>query len=165
MSRYMKAALPEDATWEQVRAMLIAGTFSFDMTLNVTPASESSAGWDVLGTMLNKANTVSDETAESLGFDIATEDPTIDDALYRVHALAAAADGGMTNLDDIEIECNTVAGSGWVDYTFKKPFTDTPCVFAWNGTTIVAVTNVTALTMRVSAPAKFIAIYDGGLEE
>lgn len=164
-SRYMKAALPAGTTWEQALTMLIAGTFPFDMSLNVAPASDSSAGWDVLGTMLNKANTVSDETAESMGFDITTENPTINDAFYRVLALASSANGGMSNLDDIEIECNSVEGSGWVDYTFKRPFTDIPCVLAWSGTTLVSVANITALTMQVMAPAKFIAIYDGGLEE
>ena len=155
-SRYMKAALPAGTTWEQALAMLIAGTFPFDMSLNTAPASESTAGWDVQGTMLTKANTVSDETAESMGFDTSEEDPTINDAFYRIFALASSANGGMSNLDDIEIECNEVDGSGWVDY---------PHVLAWNGTTLVATTNVTALTMQITAPAKFIAIYDGGLEE
>ena len=164
-SRYMKAALPAGTTWEQALAMLIAGTFPFDMSLNTAPASESTAGWDVQGTMLTKANTISDETAESMGFDTAEEDPTINDALYRVLALASSANRGMSNLDDIEIECNEVDGSGWVDYTFKKPFTDVPHVLAWTGTTLVETTNVTALTMQINAPAKFIAIYDGGLEE
>lgn len=75
-SRFMKSSIPADATWEQFRDMLRAGTFPFDFN------GTNPAGVREQGTALSKNNLLSDETAEMLGFQL-DEDPTVNDAFRR----------------------------------------------------------------------------------
>lgn len=60
-SRNLKSAVPAGTTWEQALAMLRNGTFPIDIgKINETGCAQ-------LGTALNKANLLSDETAAALG--------------------------------------------------------------------------------------------------
>lgn len=57
-SRWLKSSIGNTTTWQQFLSSLIAGTLPIDLNgINET-------GWDQLGTALNKANLLSDETAE-----------------------------------------------------------------------------------------------------
>lgn len=153
-SRFLRSAITATTTWEQARDLLINGQFPIDMLgLNM-------AGVRLLGTAQSKKNLLADDTSIALGF-ISTEDPTVNDALYRLCSLIAAK-SSSTNLDDVEIEAGVVEANGWVDYAFKKGFTDTPIVFALNANGVAETANVTGLSMQINGPAKFIAIYDGG---
>lgn len=159
-SRYMKAAIDSSLSWEAFRAMLIAGTLPFDMSLNMSTGSD--AGWDEQGTLLSKGNMLAEDAAEATGFNDTADNPTVSMAIYRLAALIASANN-LLSLDNIEIEASSVSGSGWVDYMFVKAFSGVPLVLAWNSTSLVEVTNITDTTMQLVAPANFIAIYDGGV--
>ena len=73
-SRYLKSIsnfLQQYPTYQDFVAALVAGTLPIDLNgINET-------GWDQLGTALNKANLLSDETAEALGL---TSEAVPDDA-------------------------------------------------------------------------------------
>lgn len=60
---------------------LKAGNVYVDVTPNNSTGSD--AGVSEVGTALNKANLLTDTTAEGFGFD-ATDDPTINDVLERI---------------------------------------------------------------------------------
>lgn len=75
-SRYLKSSIPANTTWEQFLNMLRNGTFAFDFN-GINPAGVAEQG-----TALNKANLLSDETAEMLGFK-PDDDPTVNDAFQR----------------------------------------------------------------------------------
>lgn len=81
-SRYLKSAISPDASWEEAREQLIAGTFLVDFN-GINPA-----GWERLGTPNDKAHMLTDETAEYLGLDPA-DNPTVDDA-FRTSVRAQA---------------------------------------------------------------------------
>lgn len=75
-SRFLKSSIAETTTLQQLISMLRSGTFPVDFN------GINSAGWDVVGTALNKANLLTDETAEALN--MTDEDPTLDDALFKL---------------------------------------------------------------------------------
>lgn len=80
-SRYLKSIsnfLTQYPTYQDFVAALVAGTLPIDLNgINET-------GWDQLGTALNKANLLSDETATALGLP-STAVP--DDALRKLYIL------------------------------------------------------------------------------
>lgn len=77
-SRYLKSIsnfLTQYPTYQDFVAALVAGTLPIDLNgINET-------GWDQLGTALNKANLLSDETAEALGL---TSEAVPDDAFASI---------------------------------------------------------------------------------
>lgn len=60
-SRFLKSAITEATTWEQFKAMLIAGTLPIDLN------GINAVGWQQLATALCKATLFSDSTAALLG--------------------------------------------------------------------------------------------------
>ena len=60
-SRFLKSAIPEGTTWAEALAMLRAGTFPMDLN------GINSAGFQQVGTPLNKANLLKDVNALTLG--------------------------------------------------------------------------------------------------
>lgn len=74
-SRYMKAALPADCTWEEALDMLRTGDFPFDLN-GIGP------GVQQVGTPLNKANLLTDATAALLA--LAQSDPNVNNALNKI---------------------------------------------------------------------------------
>lgn len=77
-SRYLKSNLLEGTSWDAALALLRAGTFPIDLN-GVNPD-----GYTQLGTALNKANLLTDETASAL--DLTGDDPTVNDALAAIAA-------------------------------------------------------------------------------
>lgn len=75
-SRYLKSAIPENITHAQLVQMLRNGTFPIDLN------GINEAGIEQLGTPLNTATLLSDETAEEIG--IEKDNPTVDDALGKL---------------------------------------------------------------------------------
>ena len=79
-SRYLKSIsnfLQQYPTYQDFVAALVAGTLPIDLNgINET-------GWDQLGTALNKANLLSDETAAALGLE---SDAVPDDALNAIQS-------------------------------------------------------------------------------
>lgn len=75
-SRYLKSAIGAAATWEEVRAMLIAGTFPIDFN------GINEAGFAQVGDALNKSNLLKDRTEVALFGSAA--DRTVDDAFYGI---------------------------------------------------------------------------------
>lgn len=74
-SRYLKSSLEGIDSWEDFKAALLAGTLPIDLN------GINEAGWDQLGTALNKGNLLSDETCAKLGL-LNTAVP--DDAFSKV---------------------------------------------------------------------------------
>lgn len=72
-SRYMKADMSAINSFDDLKAALAAGTFTFDLN------GINSAGWDVLGTPLSKATLLTDETASDCG--LSGNDATVNNAL------------------------------------------------------------------------------------
>lgn len=69
-SRYLKTSLPDGTTWQEALAMLRNGTFPIDLN------GINAEGVTQIGTPLNKANLLSDESAALFGLD---SDAVIDD--------------------------------------------------------------------------------------
>ena len=89
-------------TYESMVAALVAGTLPVDF------AGVNSAGCAQIGTSLNKANLLTDATAQALG--LVSQDPTINEALA---ALSGKADPALLFVN------KTVATTAWassVDY-------------------------------------------------
>lgn len=86
-SRWMKSAIPEDITHEELVALLRAGTFPFDLN------GINEAGWRQLGQALNKASLLKDATAELYGL---TSEAVPDDVLVIIKQLT---DGLRTDVD------------------------------------------------------------------
>lgn len=81
-SRFLKSAVPAGTSWADALAMLQAGTFPIDLN------GINNAGFQQVGTPLNKANLLKDATAAQIGL----PPSTTPDGMFR--ALAALA--GMT---------------------------------------------------------------------
>lgn len=77
-SRFLKSAIPDGTTWAEALAMLRAGTFPMDLN------GINNAGFQQVGTPLNKANLLKDVNALTLGL---TGDPTPDN-MFNVLAHA-----------------------------------------------------------------------------
>lgn len=77
-SRFLKSAIPDGTTWTEALAMLRAGTFPMDLN------GINSAGFQQVGTPLNKANLLKDVNALTLGL---TGDAVPDD-MFNVLAHA-----------------------------------------------------------------------------
>ena len=103
-SRYLKSIsnfLTQYPTYQDFVAALVAGTLPIDLNgINET-------GWDQLGTALNKANLLSDETAAAYGDLLQPKtpgNPVVDDALRAAAAVVSAG--------NCEIEYGSYAGTG-----------------------------------------------------
>lgn len=68
-------------TWEQFRALLVAGTAFVDITANNTTGTD--AGVSEVGTAINKANILTDATAQKFGYQ-STDNATPNDVLGRL---------------------------------------------------------------------------------
>ena len=90
-SRYLKSAISDNLTWEQFRAMLRGGTLPIDLN------GINTAGWQVVGDALNKANLLPDSLAKSLG--LTQSNPQVKDAL------------GLF-LEGVKIQFGTYVGTG-----------------------------------------------------
>lgn len=92
-SRIIKA--PEDMpeTYIEWRNQAIRGRTFFDIGLNTEVENENS-GCDVIGTPLNKTTLLSDKTKSSLQLE--GEDPTVNDALYKLSSMRAQPNGIAT---------------------------------------------------------------------
>lgn len=99
-SRYLKSAIPENITHAQLVEMLRNGTFPIDLN------GINEAGIEQLGTPLNTATLLSDETAEEIG--IEKDNPTVDDALSKVRKHATEEVG------DIKISTRTDVGDKYL---------------------------------------------------
>lgn len=101
-SRYMKSNIAANATWEQVRDLLRAGTFPFDFN------GKNPAGIAQVGTDLSKANLFSDDVAKL--FDLSGTSATVNAALAKA----------------TKIKTGTYAGTGTQG---KNTPTSIPCPF------------------------------------
>ena len=92
-SRIIKA--PEDMpeTYIEWRNQAIQGRTFFDIGLNTEWENENS-GCDMIGTPLNKTTLLSDKTVSSLQLE--GEDPTVNDALYKLSSMRAQPNGIAT---------------------------------------------------------------------
>lgn len=92
-SQIIKA--PEDMpeTYIEWRNQAIQGRTFFDIGLNTEVENENS-GCDVIGTPLNKTTLLSDKTKSSLQLE--GEDPTVNDALYKLSSMRAQPNGIAT---------------------------------------------------------------------
>ncbi len=90
-SRYLKSAITDTTTWEQFRDMLRGGTLPIDLN------GVNTAGWQVVGDGLNKANLLPDSVATALGL---TGNPQVKDALLGL------------SLKDVQIQFGTYVGTG-----------------------------------------------------
>lgn len=84
-SRYLKTIPNASAlypTYEDFILALTQGTFTIDFN------GINESGWSQIGTELNKANLLSDETCALLGLDVSGSVP--DDALQSLYSIAAA---------------------------------------------------------------------------
>ena len=80
-SRYLKSVedfLTRYPTYADFARALIEGTLPIDLN-GINPE-----GWQVIGTALNKANLLQDDTAESLGLDSTS---TVNDAIDKLNRL------------------------------------------------------------------------------
>ena len=82
-SRSIKAPTDMPATFEEWRTQLLAGTATLDIGLNA-------AGCDVVGTVMSKANLLSDTTKSAL--ELSGSDPTVNDALYALSQKGSPAE-------------------------------------------------------------------------
>lgn len=103
-SRYLKSIsnfLTQYPTYQDFVAALVAGTLPIDLNgINET-------GWDQLGTALNKANLLSDETAAAYGDLLQPKtpgNPVVDDALRAAAAVVYAG--------NCKIEYGSYTGTG-----------------------------------------------------
>ena len=92
-SRYLKSIsnfLQQYPTYQDFVAALVAGTLPIDLNgINET-------GWDQLGTALNKANLLSDETVTAYGSSL-PENPVPDDVLSVLSKALLYQNGGVAN--------------------------------------------------------------------
>lgn len=104
-SRYLKSIsnfLTQYPTYQDFVAALVAGTLPIDLNgINET-------GWDQLGTALNKANLLSDETAAALGL----PNTAVPDDAFMVASKVLQA-------GNCEIEYGSYTGNG--DYSSRHP--------------------------------------------
>ena len=110
-SRYLKSIsnfLTQYPTYQDFVAALVAGTLPIDLNgINET-------GWDQLGTALNKANLLSDETAAAYGDLLQPKtpgNPVVDDALRAAAAVVSAG--------NCKIEYGSYTGTG--NYSSAHP--------------------------------------------
>lgn len=110
-SRYLKSIsnfLTQYPTYQDFVAALVAGTLPVDLNgINET-------GWDQLGTALNKANLLSDETAAAFGDLLQPKtpgNPVVDDALRAAAAVVYAG--------NCKIEYGSYTGTG--NYSSTHP--------------------------------------------
>ena len=110
-SRYLKSIsnfLQQYPTYQDFVAALVAGTLPIDLNgINET-------GWDQLGTALNKANLLSDETVEAFGDLLQPTtpgNPVVDDALRAAAAVVYAG--------NCKIEYGSYTGTG--NYSSAHP--------------------------------------------
>lgn len=99
-SRYLKSAIPANITFAQFVQKLRDGTLPIDFN------GINAAGWEQLGTPLNKTNVLKDSTAEGLGLVVA-DDPTPDTAfqkLKRKHDIIAHEGKLIISTRDLESE-------------------------------------------------------------
>jgi hypothetical protein len=99
-SRYLKSAIAPDATWEQFRDALRAGTLPIDLF------GLNAAGWTALATSLSKANLLSDATVTALEAAVGTalSSDTPDKAL--------AAIASVIGKNGVQIETGSYVGTG-----------------------------------------------------
>ena len=101
-SRYLKSSIAADITLAQLVSMLRAGTFPVDWN------GLNSDGWDTIGTALNKANLLTDATAQALGLE--STDPTINEALAKLKTLVDAVNTNLATA--LRLESGTYIGTG-----------------------------------------------------
>ena len=80
-SKKIKAPSNIPESFAEWRMQLISGTAMLDI-VNNTDTVESNAGFDQIGTPLNKKTLLTDDTSQALG--LTQENPTIDNALYAI---------------------------------------------------------------------------------
>lgn len=86
-SRFLKSAVPENTTHEELIAQLRAGTFPIDLN------GLNDAGIEQLGTPINKATLLKDQTSKALGFPTTDfADVTPNDAFRALTLLTGTAD-------------------------------------------------------------------------
>lgn len=103
-SRYLKTvstALGLYPTYEDFMAALIAGTFPIDLN------GINTAGWTQQGTLLNKANLLTDATCSALGIAITS---TPNDALSRIKNLIDSANANANT--KIQMQIVSYVGTG-----------------------------------------------------
>lgn len=88
-SRYLKSAIPEDITHEQLVEMLRNGTLPIDLN-GINPD-----GWAELGTPLNKASLLNDETTSYLGIPT-TSTPT--EGIKKAAEISRAVESKLNSL-------------------------------------------------------------------
>jgi len=99
-SRYLKSAIPANITFAQFVQMLREGTLPIDFN------GINSAGWEQIGTPLNKTNVLKDSTAEGLGL-VVSDDPTPDMAFQKLklkHDIIAHQGKLIISTRDLESE-------------------------------------------------------------
>lgn len=124
-SRIIKA--PEDMpeTYIEWRNQAIQGRTFFDIGLNTEWENENS-GCDMIGTPLNKTTLLSDKTVSSLQLE--GEDPTVNDALYKLSSMRAQPNGIATlNSSGKLVQMPTAADVGAAPINIRQ-FDITPFV-------------------------------------
>ena len=114
-SKKIKAPSNIPESFAEWRMQLISGTAMLDI-VNNTDTVESNAGFDQIGTPLNKETLLTDDTSQALG--LTQENPTIDNALYAIsqklqpaelHILAA--EGVTVTVTQGSKQLTAIAGS------------------------------------------------------
>lgn len=137
-SRYLKSIsnfLTQYPTYQDFAAALVAGTLPIDLNgINET-------GWDQLGTALNKANLLSDETAAAMGLpNTAVPDDVLEklsDSLLYVDGSFSSPDGSAVNLPNQLFVTGTYNGnqtSNNTSQTIELGFNPSCVIIAEGGT-------------------------------
>lgn len=119
-SRYLKSAIGAAATWEEARAMLIAGTFPIDFN------GINEAGFAQVGDALNKNNLLKDATAALLGGDSSM---VPDEALVALKLLFDSANDNADKRATIEVSSYTGTGESGASNPTKINFSHKPKIF------------------------------------
>lgn len=90
-SRYLKSAIPDNTTWAEALAMLQAGTFPMDLN------GINDAGFQQVGTPLNKANLLKDATADIINLSASATPDEMFSALAKLTGITyVLAGNGVT---------------------------------------------------------------------
>lgn len=118
-SRYMKSAIPEDITHEELVALLRKGTFPFDFN------GINRDGFAQLGQGLTKENLLDDNTETTIWGNAA--DRTVNQALYKLAMSIYAGDGMILNITVVADSGEPISGAlieGVYDSSANAIFTD-----------------------------------------
>ena len=122
-SRFLKSAVPAGTSWADALAMLQAGTFPIDFN------GINTAGFQQVGTPLNKANLLKDATAAQIGLPPSTTPDGMFQALgntgelhvWRKTVTTAQEIPAKYELSELQTGNFQFVGSNYVNWTYGTP--------------------------------------------